>query len=73
MSDQEDFTAQLLAALRRFVEGDAEPLKRLWSRRVDVTIVGGCRPTSSAGPRSGLAWTGPPRGYPKAGLTGRTC
>ena len=41
MSDWEDFTAQLLAALRRFVEGDAEPLKRLWSHRDDVTIFGG--------------------------------
>jgi hypothetical protein len=30
-----------LDALRRFVEGDAEPYKRLWSRRDDVTIFGG--------------------------------
>ena len=41
MADWDEFIAHLLDALRRFVEGDAEPYKSLWSRRDDVTIFGG--------------------------------
>ena len=41
MSDWDGFTKQLLDALRRFVQGDAEPYKSLWSHRDDVTIFGG--------------------------------
>ena len=41
MSDWDEFTGQLLEALRRFVQGDAEPYKSLWSRADDVTIFGG--------------------------------
>ena len=41
MSDWDEFTGQLLDALRRFVQGDAEPYKSLWSRAGDVTIFGG--------------------------------
>jgi hypothetical protein len=36
-----EFTGQLLDALRRFAQGDAEPYKSLWSRTDDVTIFGG--------------------------------
>jgi hypothetical protein len=32
---------QLLDTLRRFVQGDAEPYKSLWSHADDVTIFGG--------------------------------
>ena len=32
MSDWDEFTGQLLDALRRFAQGDAEPYKSLWSR-----------------------------------------
>ena len=41
MSDWDEFTGQLLDALRRFVQGDAEPYKSLWSRADDVMIFGG--------------------------------
>ena len=41
MSDWDEFTGQLLDALRRFAQGDAEPYKSLWSRADDVTIFGG--------------------------------
>ena len=41
MSDWDEFTKQLLHALRRFVQGDAEPYKSLWSHADDVTIFGG--------------------------------
>ena len=41
MSDWDEFTKQLVDALRRFVQGDAEPYKSLWSRADDVTIFGG--------------------------------
>ena len=41
MADWDELIAHLLNALRRFVEGDAEPYKRLWSQRDDVTIFGG--------------------------------
>jgi ketosteroid isomerase-like protein len=40
MSDWDDLTARLDEALRRFVDGDPEPYKSLWSRRDDVTIFG---------------------------------
>jgi hypothetical protein len=54
MADWDDFIAYLLDGLRRFVEGDAEPYKRLWSRRDDVTIFGG-----SGGYEQGWANVGP--------------
>jgi hypothetical protein len=41
MSDWDEITDQLLEAQRRFVQGDAGPLKSLWSHRDDVTIFGG--------------------------------
>jgi hypothetical protein len=41
MSDWDEFTGRLLDALRRFVQGDAEPLKRLWPHGDDVTVFGG--------------------------------
>jgi len=41
MSDWDEFTGQLLDALRRFVQGDAEPYKNLWSHADDATIFGG--------------------------------
>ena len=41
MSDWDEFAKQLLDALRRFAQGDAEPYKSLWSRADDVTIFGG--------------------------------
>lgn len=41
MPDWDEFTLQLLDALRRFVQGDAEPYRNLWSHRDDVTIFGG--------------------------------
>ena len=41
MSDWDEFTGQLLDALRRFVQGDAEPYKNLWSHAEDATIFGG--------------------------------
>ncbi len=41
MADRDEFAAQLLDALRRSVQGDAEPRKSLWSHRDDVTIFGG--------------------------------
>ena len=41
MSDWDEFTKQLLDALRRFAQGDAEPYKSLWSHADDVTIFGG--------------------------------
>jgi hypothetical protein len=68
MSDWYEFTEQLLDALRRFAQGDAEPPKSLWSHRDDVTIFGGWgAPTSRAGPWSSRAWTGLPPGIPRAG------
>ena len=36
MSDWDEFNKQLLEALRRFVQGDAEPVKRLWSHAVST-------------------------------------
>lgn len=41
MPDWDEFTLQILDALRRFVQGDAEPYRNLWSHRDDVTIFGG--------------------------------
>jgi len=41
MSDWDEFNKQLLEALRRFVQGDAEPVKSLWSHADDVMIFGG--------------------------------
>ena len=41
MADWDEFTARLLSALRRFVEGDAQPYKSLWSHGDDVVIFGG--------------------------------
>jgi len=41
MSDWDEFNKQLLEALRRFVQGDAEPVKLLWSHADDVMIFGG--------------------------------
>lgn len=41
MADRDEFTAQYLEALRRFVQGDAEPLTSMWPHRDDVTIFGG--------------------------------
>ena len=41
MSDWDEFNKQLLDALRQFVQGDAEPVKRLWSHADDVMIFGG--------------------------------
>jgi hypothetical protein len=42
MSAWDEFTGQLLDASRRFVQGDAEPLKSLWPHRDDLRRLG-CR------------------------------
>jgi hypothetical protein len=55
MADWDEVTAQLLGALRRFVQGDAEPLKSLWSHRDDVTIFGGWGACEQGWAAAGLA------------------
>jgi len=73
MSDWDEFTKQLLEALRRFVQGNAEPYKSLWSRADDVTIFGGWgayeQGWAAVEPR--LEWAA--SRYSEAGLTARTC
>lgn len=73
MSDWDEFTGQLLEALRRFVQGDAGPYKSLWSHRDDVTIFGGWGAYEQGWAAVAPRLTGLPPGTPRAGLIARTC
>jgi hypothetical protein len=61
MSDWDEFTGQLLDALRRFAQGDAEPYKSLWSRgRCDDLRRLGRLPLGT-GPHRSQFWSHSPR------------
>ena len=65
MSDWDEFNEPLLEALRRFVQGDAEPVKSLWSHADDVMIFGGWGASKPGWLRSNPAWIGPRPGMPE--------
>ena len=62
MAGWDEFAEQLLDALRRLVQGDAEPYRSLWSHRDDVTIFGawGADGLGWAAVEPRLGWVLPP-------------
>jgi hypothetical protein len=67
MDDKKSFEAaraESIAANREFIQGNPEPLKRLYSHADDITIFGGFGASSVDGPRPSRASIGRPRSLP---------
>jgi len=67
MDDKKSFAAKRtksITAIREFIQGDPEPLKRLYSHGDDITIFGGFGGLARGWPRSSRVSIGQPHSLP---------